>query len=249
MKARGGRRDAPGKVLKDRRSPRERGRTGTSVTRTHSTIIIPRSPAAPRVRHRALDERRAHARGDGQEQRLRRDVGRDLGQDSGQDVRLHREDDDVGDARDVAVGRERLDAEVCPSRRARRVGAPRDAHGGRRDRAGLREPSRHRLRHRPGADEPDGAEREGGGRRRRRRASDDGDFAVSAAPSDPRKDARRRASSSPEMTARELALERGAPAARDAHGRGAKHPGETRGEGRCASLDDSSIRAECCYFR
>ena len=175
MKARGGRRDAPGKVLKDRRSPRERGRTGTSVTRTHSTIIIPRSPAAPRVRHRALDERRAHARGDGQEQRLRRDVGRDLGQDSGQDVRLHREDDDVGDARDVAVGRERLDAEVCPSRRARRVGAPRDAHGGRRDRAGLREPSRHRLRHRPGADEPDGAEREGGGaastttRERRRR--------------------------------------------------------------------------------
>ena len=31
LKARGGRRDAPGKVLKDRRSPRERGRMGTSV--------------------------------------------------------------------------------------------------------------------------------------------------------------------------------------------------------------------------
>ena len=31
MKPRGGRRDAPGKVLKDRRSPRQRGRMGTSV--------------------------------------------------------------------------------------------------------------------------------------------------------------------------------------------------------------------------
>ena len=31
LKARCGRRDAPGKVLKDRRSPRERGRMGTSV--------------------------------------------------------------------------------------------------------------------------------------------------------------------------------------------------------------------------
>ena len=32
LKARGdGRRDAPGKVLKERRSPRERGRMGTSV--------------------------------------------------------------------------------------------------------------------------------------------------------------------------------------------------------------------------
>ena len=31
LKARGGRRDAPGKVLKDRRSPRQRGRMGTSV--------------------------------------------------------------------------------------------------------------------------------------------------------------------------------------------------------------------------
>eukprot|EP00982_Pelagococcus_subviridis_P008396 30837-Pelagococcus_subviridis.AAC.11 len=30
-----GRSDAPGKVLKDRRPPRERGRMGTSVTRTH----------------------------------------------------------------------------------------------------------------------------------------------------------------------------------------------------------------------
>jgi hypothetical protein len=30
-KARAGRRDAPGKVLKDRRSPRRRGRMGTSV--------------------------------------------------------------------------------------------------------------------------------------------------------------------------------------------------------------------------
>jgi len=31
LKARGGRRDAPGKVLKDWRSPRQRGRMGTSV--------------------------------------------------------------------------------------------------------------------------------------------------------------------------------------------------------------------------
>jgi hypothetical protein len=31
LKARGGRRDAPGKVLKEWRSPRQRGRMGTSV--------------------------------------------------------------------------------------------------------------------------------------------------------------------------------------------------------------------------
>jgi hypothetical protein len=31
LKAGGGRRDAPAKVLKDRRSPRRRGRMGTSV--------------------------------------------------------------------------------------------------------------------------------------------------------------------------------------------------------------------------
>eukprot|EP00982_Pelagococcus_subviridis_P009815 30947-Pelagococcus_subviridis.AAC.10 len=35
LNARGGRRDAPGNVLKDRRSPRQRGRTGTSVTRAY----------------------------------------------------------------------------------------------------------------------------------------------------------------------------------------------------------------------
>ena len=35
MKARGGRRETPGKVLKDQRSPRERGRMGTSVRNTH----------------------------------------------------------------------------------------------------------------------------------------------------------------------------------------------------------------------
>ena len=35
LKPRGARRDAPGKVLKDRRSPRERGRMGTGVRRTH----------------------------------------------------------------------------------------------------------------------------------------------------------------------------------------------------------------------
>jgi hypothetical protein len=31
LKARGGRRDTPGKVLKESRSPRQRGRMGTSV--------------------------------------------------------------------------------------------------------------------------------------------------------------------------------------------------------------------------
>jgi hypothetical protein len=35
LKPRGARRDATGKVLKDRRSPRERGRMGTGVRRTH----------------------------------------------------------------------------------------------------------------------------------------------------------------------------------------------------------------------
>eukprot|EP00982_Pelagococcus_subviridis_P017297 31529-Pelagococcus_subviridis.AAC.19 len=34
LKAGGGRRESPAKVLKDRRSPRERGRMGTSVRRT-----------------------------------------------------------------------------------------------------------------------------------------------------------------------------------------------------------------------
>jgi len=33
-----GRREMPRKVLKDRRSPRRRGRMGTSVRRTHQTI-------------------------------------------------------------------------------------------------------------------------------------------------------------------------------------------------------------------
>ena len=39
MKPRGGRRDAPGKVLKDRRSPRRRGRMGTSVWDTYALAV------------------------------------------------------------------------------------------------------------------------------------------------------------------------------------------------------------------
>ena len=49
LKARGGRRDVPGEVLKDRRSPRQRGRMGTSVHTLPvptATSAIPRSPTA-----------------------------------------------------------------------------------------------------------------------------------------------------------------------------------------------------------
>ena len=58
MKARGGRRDAPGKVLKDRRSPRERGRTGTSVVERTSCPRTPPTIAATR-RRRGMPAARA----------------------------------------------------------------------------------------------------------------------------------------------------------------------------------------------
>ena len=49
LKARGGRRDAPGKVLKEWRSPRERGRMGTSVQQN-----APDSPPPSNGRSRAV---------------------------------------------------------------------------------------------------------------------------------------------------------------------------------------------------
>ena len=44
LKARGERRDAPGKVLKDRRSPRRRGRMGTSVWDAPEIRVLVRAP-------------------------------------------------------------------------------------------------------------------------------------------------------------------------------------------------------------
>ena len=79
-KARGGRRDAPEKVLKDRRSPRRRGRMGTSVsnapgrtsaifrrapravgTAAASSRASPRSPGGRSARRRAGASRTARA--------------------------------------------------------------------------------------------------------------------------------------------------------------------------------------------
>eukprot|EP00982_Pelagococcus_subviridis_P006996 30394-Pelagococcus_subviridis.AAC.6 len=48
LKARGGRRDAPGEVLKDRRSPRRRGRMGTSVRKSHLAARVKKHELAPR---------------------------------------------------------------------------------------------------------------------------------------------------------------------------------------------------------
>ena len=77
MKARGGRRDAPGKVLKDRRSPRQRGRTGTSVRRTR--LLLVREDDRARLGHlrearreERVRARRARARGGGRAARSRR---------------------------------------------------------------------------------------------------------------------------------------------------------------------------------
>eukprot|EP00982_Pelagococcus_subviridis_P015589 31412-Pelagococcus_subviridis.AAC.17 len=55
-----GRRDAPGKVLKDRRSPRQRGRTGTSVQQNAPELQDARAVgrAPRRARHARVRERR-----------------------------------------------------------------------------------------------------------------------------------------------------------------------------------------------
>eukprot|EP00982_Pelagococcus_subviridis_P004821 29351-Pelagococcus_subviridis.AAC.3 len=72
LKAGGGRRDAPGKFLKDRRSPRERGRMGTGVNtnapasarstlrtpRRRSSSASPPPPPSSRAAHRR-DRRRS----------------------------------------------------------------------------------------------------------------------------------------------------------------------------------------------
>eukprot|EP00982_Pelagococcus_subviridis_P016136 31455-Pelagococcus_subviridis.AAC.3 len=59
LKPSGGRRDAPAKVLKDRRSHRQRGRMGTSVTRTHLNLPRgrPRCRVSPQARGDETDER------------------------------------------------------------------------------------------------------------------------------------------------------------------------------------------------
>ena len=49
-----GRRDAPGKVLKERRSPRQRGRMGTSVRRTHLRVALVADERDGHVRVRVL---------------------------------------------------------------------------------------------------------------------------------------------------------------------------------------------------
>ena len=70
LKARGGgRRETTGKVLKKRRSPRERGRMGTSVYRTrlsveaHRPLVEERDVIRALLRREAFDEALVHLRG------------------------------------------------------------------------------------------------------------------------------------------------------------------------------------------
>ena len=119
MKARDpGRRDAPGKVLKDRRSPRRRGRMGTSVWDAPSW----RRPRARRS-GRGVSRRRARCRRSSRRRSVDIDGrGGTIGRARGE-VRRDEGGDGLGrDAASVADGGRRTERERCMSCRSRGVG-------------------------------------------------------------------------------------------------------------------------------
>ena len=95
MKARDpGRRDATGKVLKDRRSPRRRGRMGTSVVNAPGVFFLPSSSYSPAVHVHERDEVEVDLRLE------RRDVGL-----PGRDPRSERGREGAVDVRRARGGR------------------------------------------------------------------------------------------------------------------------------------------------